>query len=40
MVEKVLETIVGALILALSGWVLTQVLTLKQQMLVLRRQRI
>jgi H-type lectin domain len=40
MVEKVIETIVGALILALSGWVLTQVLTLKQQMLVLRRQRI
>lgn len=40
MVEKVLETTVGALILALSGWVLTPVLTLKQQMLVLRRQRI
>lgn len=40
MIEKVVESIVGALILALSGWVLAQVLTLKEQMLVLRRQRI
>ena len=40
MIEKVVESIVGALILALSGWVLVQVLTLKEHMLILRRQRI
>jgi hypothetical protein len=40
MVEKTVETIIGALILGLSGWVLTQVLALKQQIVTLRRQRV
>jgi hypothetical protein len=39
-VEKLVETIVAALILGLSTWLLNAVLKLKEQMLVMRRQRI
>jgi H-type lectin domain len=39
-IEKLVESVLGALILALSGWVLTQVLNLKQQMLSMRRHRV
>jgi hypothetical protein len=41
--EKLVETILGVLIVTLAGllgWILTQVLKMKDQMIVLRKQRI